>query len=241
MEYTGTHLFFLILHYLANNDQLALEPTPWPTTSLRRASVSSFGFGGTNVHAVLDDAYNYMRIRNLRGRHTTNPLPSRPSRPTTLVNHSDRVISECSAAKAELQEKRPRLFVWSAFDEHGLERISAAYYETLANQDHTICKTDLLNDLCYTLSEKRGHMPWRGFVVATSEKELLLRLKEGFSKPKRVASSLRLGFVYTGQGAQWPCMGRELLDFPIFRESLLAAEMYFQTLGCPWNLLGKFQ
>ena len=151
------------------------------------------------------------------------------------------MISECPTAKAKLQEKQSRLFVWSAFDESGLERISAAYYDMLTIQDHTICETDFLNNLSYTLSEKRGHMPWRGFVVARSEKELMLQLKEGFPQSKRIASSLRLGFIFTGQGAQWPCMGRELLEFPIFRESLLAAELYFQTLGCPWHLLGGFE
>ncbi|KAL9059556.1 MAG: hypothetical protein Q9206_001431, partial [Seirophora lacunosa] len=45
--------------------------TPWPTTGLRRASVASFGFGGSNSHAILDDAYHYLRSRNLRGRHCT--------------------------------------------------------------------------------------------------------------------------------------------------------------------------
>ncbi|KAF2872288.1 thiolase-like protein [Massariosphaeria phaeospora] len=34
------------------------EALPWPIDGLRRASVNSFGLGGTNAHAVLDDAYH---------------------------------------------------------------------------------------------------------------------------------------------------------------------------------------
>ena len=43
-------------------DALALrfpqEATPWPVRGLRRASVNSFGFGGSNSHAILDDVYH---------------------------------------------------------------------------------------------------------------------------------------------------------------------------------------
>jgi hypothetical protein len=40
--------------------------------------VSSFGFGGSNSHIVLDDAYNFLRMRNLRGNHSTVYTPPSP-------------------------------------------------------------------------------------------------------------------------------------------------------------------
>lgn len=49
---------------------------PWPSSGLRRASVSSFGFGGSNSHAVLEDAYNYSRLRGLPANHCTVTDPS---------------------------------------------------------------------------------------------------------------------------------------------------------------------
>lgn len=36
------------------------ECIPWPQEGLRRVSVNSFGFGGSNSHVILDDAYHYL-------------------------------------------------------------------------------------------------------------------------------------------------------------------------------------
>jgi acyl transferase domain-containing protein len=49
--------------------------TPWPVTGLRRVSVNSFGIGGSNAHVVLEDAYNYLRLRKLKASHATMMKP----------------------------------------------------------------------------------------------------------------------------------------------------------------------
>ncbi|KAK6350951.1 hypothetical protein TWF718_004131 [Orbilia javanica] len=36
------------------------EATPWPTYGLRRVSLNSFGFGGTNAHVVIDDGLGFL-------------------------------------------------------------------------------------------------------------------------------------------------------------------------------------
>ncbi|KAL8303319.1 hypothetical protein RB600_006977 [Gaeumannomyces tritici] len=69
------------------NLKFPTEPTPWQTRGLRRASINSFGYGGTNVHAVLDDARSYLESRGLRGNHNTagDPSLSLPSPPASRV------------------------------------------------------------------------------------------------------------------------------------------------------------
>lgn len=59
---------------LANVSQFPTECTRWPSTGLRRASVASFGFGGSNSHVILDDALNYLRQQSLSGNHNTSSL-----------------------------------------------------------------------------------------------------------------------------------------------------------------------
>ncbi|KAI1817163.1 hypothetical protein GGS20DRAFT_582671 [Poronia punctata] len=54
---------------------------PWPATEgPRRISVNSFGFGGSNAHVVMDDAFHYLQTRGLKGNHATvitRPAPEK--------------------------------------------------------------------------------------------------------------------------------------------------------------------
>ncbi|RSM00803.1 hypothetical protein CEP52_008889 [Fusarium oligoseptatum] len=53
------------------NITVPTKEVPWPSPGLRRASVNSFGFGGSNTHVILEDALHYLRERDLPGRHCT--------------------------------------------------------------------------------------------------------------------------------------------------------------------------
>ncbi|KAF6789997.1 PKSN polyketide synthase for alteRNApyrone biosynthesis [Colletotrichum sojae] len=53
------------------NIAIPTQPIDWPSKGIRRVSVNSFGFGGTNTHVILDDAYYYMRERGIAGNHCT--------------------------------------------------------------------------------------------------------------------------------------------------------------------------
>lgn len=51
-------------------------------------------------------------------------------------------------------------------------------------------------------------------------------------------STPRIGFVFTGQGAQWASMGIELMQHPVFRNSMEAADHYLQhELDCGWSAI----
>ncbi|KAI0415149.1 polyketide synthase PksD [Xylaria grammica] len=49
-----------------NNIQVPTSCVPWPSPGLRRVSVNSFGFGGSNGHVILDDAYHTLEALSLR-------------------------------------------------------------------------------------------------------------------------------------------------------------------------------
>ncbi|KXG50430.1 Acyl transferase/acyl hydrolase/lysophospholipase [Penicillium griseofulvum] len=55
--------------------KVPVQSIPWPSQGLRRISVNSFGFGGSNTHVVLDDARHYMEQRGLAGNHCTALFP----------------------------------------------------------------------------------------------------------------------------------------------------------------------
>ena len=48
--------------------KVATMPIDWPSTSVRRASVNSFGYGGSNAHCVVDNAADYLKQHALGGQ-----------------------------------------------------------------------------------------------------------------------------------------------------------------------------
>ncbi|EFX01892.1 polyketide synthase [Grosmannia clavigera kw1407] len=57
--------------------QIASQLSPWPVDGLRRVSVNSFGFGGTNAHVVLDDVPHFLAENDIAGgQHNTFIYPS---------------------------------------------------------------------------------------------------------------------------------------------------------------------
>jgi acyl transferase domain-containing protein len=133
---------------------------------------------------------------------------------------------------------RQRLFVFSSFDEAGIERLASTYKLHLSNKNLGANEGAYLDDLAYTLSEKRSSFSWRASIVANSLETLSDALKEKLIAT-RVTNKPRLAFIFTGQGAQWFAMGRQLLSFKVFNESICMADDYFRSLGCQWSLMGK--
>ena len=172
------------------NPQLELERTPfyvnnrlapWKTDGPRRAGVSSFGLGGTNVHAVLEEA--------------PQPQPTSPSRPWQLLP-------------------------LSAQTEAALETMTANLV------DHLMQHPELdLADVAYTLQVGRRPFEHRRVAVCRDLEEAITLL--GMPEPKRVPTAVTesqerpVAFLFSGQGAQYVDMGRELYETePTFRQAV---------------------
>ncbi len=179
---------------------------------------------------VVDDAYHYLKSRGFAAKHHSVEFPPGSS------NGSSVPVGSLSTPY------RSRLYVLSTSDEGGLNRLAASYEKLLQDAHHEMYSDRYLDNLAYTLSDRRSNLPWKCFLVAHS----IDSVREGLttsqlSKPVRASSGLHtiLGFIFTGQGAQWYAMGRELLIYPTFQNSLRSAEKYFQTLGSKWLLIGE--
>ncbi|KAI8241966.1 hypothetical protein K4K55_011505 [Colletotrichum sp. SAR 10_96] len=100
-----------------------------------------------------------------------------------------------------LIENKIHLLPFSATSSSSLQRMTNKFQEWIRSNP------DKLEELAYTLSVRREHLPHRSFMVASVEK-----LPEMASQGLRAGNaSPNLVMVFTGQGAQWPRMGRELL------------------------------
>ncbi|KAI0164067.1 polyketide synthase [Xylariaceae sp. FL1272] len=182
------------------------KPTPFPqyNSVIPRVSVNNFGFGGTNAHAILEQA----------------PV----TKSHTLLENSSSLL--------------PKLFIFSANSQPSLKRMLEAYHTYL--QDHQA--TDLCS-LSYTLCRRRTALPWRFSCVAHDRDSLQANLKSSHLSIQKFvpnSGSRNKIFVFTGQGAQWVGMGRELLSGDtspsVFRDSIRVSRDILFNLGASWNL-----
>ncbi|OOQ88785.1 fatty acid synthase [Penicillium brasilianum] len=135
----------------------------------------------------------------------------------------------------------PHIFLLSAFDEDGVKRNASSYAKYLTRKLARPQPSDqLLDDLSLTLSHRRSRFPWKGFVTASTAKQLAWTLAEsGFVSATRTVAIPKISFVFTGQGAQYQAMGRALIAYSVFQESLEEASEYVRRLGSPWILMDE--
>ncbi|KAL8721592.1 MAG: hypothetical protein Q9225_001756 [Loekoesia sp. 1 TL-2023] len=168
-------------------------PRPWPKLLKgvpRRVSVNSFGFGGSNAHAILEE-------------YCEDPV---------------------SAAVASFDSKpKPRHapftpFVFSAVSEASLTDQLQAYSEYLKMHNDI----DAF-DLAWTLQSRRSQLPIRTAFSAVTVEQLTLEIDDKLAeakqnpganigiRPNSKPATPRVLGVFTGQGAQWPAMGEQLI------------------------------
>lgn len=210
--------------FASNNLEVVTEPQEWPN-GVRRASINSFGFGGTNSHVILEAAHPSHNIANGYAEH----------------NLPDWVEVVANGVHGSTEIKQPRLFCWSTDDEKGIARLCESYAQYVSSvESHRISADDdrsLVDDLWYTLAYRRSTLHWKSWCIASTIDELHQKLTNGISRPIRSTKAPRMAFVFTGQGAQWHAMGRELWTYGVYRESIEQANACLASAGCSWSVI----
>ncbi|KAK5055904.1 hypothetical protein LTR84_012454 [Exophiala bonariae] len=200
----------------------------WPHSGVRYASVNSFGFGGSNAHVILESAPEF-DVPSATSPHSDWK--------TSTSNGINRVETNCSSP-----ERLPsgsmcqhELFVVSARSKPSLEQMTADLKLWLERQELT---PSLIQNLAYTLNKRRSRFNWRSSFVASTQSGLWEAL--GAARHIRCSNTLNVVFLFTGQGAQYATMGRELLGFSnTFANSLRKSQRILRELGASWNLLDE--
>lgn len=123
---------------------------------------------------------------------------------------------------------KPSLLVFSANHTDSLTRIVNQYSQYLEK------KPGSLSNLAYTLGARREHLPFRTFRVTDSTSIL-----DGSPavKPTEIPE---VSFIFTGQGAQWFGMAKELItSYPSFMKDIIAMDEVLKGLPQPpsWSIL----
>ncbi|KAJ0124602.1 polyketide synthase [Diaporthe amygdali] len=100
----------------------------------------------------------------------------------------------------------PHLLLLSASSAASLQRMTLDFQAWLTNENHGPANGQLQH-VAYTLAHRREHLPHRAFMVARRD-------QPGVASPGKRVTNARppnLVMVFSGQGAQWARMGRDLL------------------------------
>ncbi|KAI1106150.1 hypothetical protein F4804DRAFT_59666 [Jackrogersella minutella] len=186
--------------------------TAWPTTKPLRVSINNFGYGGTNSHVILEGA------------------------PPQHANGKG-VNGHALTSNGEHEGGDSRVFIVTAKDTN-VARSMVKNLATWVRRNIENGKQVSLNDLAYTLSERRSRLDYVAAVKAKRLSELANLLDSSTLKVSQASSKIpRLGFVFNGQGAQWHAMGRELFaTYPVFASAINAADEMLRSYGADWSL-----
>ncbi len=188
--------------------RVASRACPWPADRPRLAGVSSFGFSGTNAHMVVQE-----------------PPEQEDTDPGAANTAADGA-----------------LLVTSARDPRALADLARRLADRVAD-----ATPEHFTRIALQAARRRAHHPHRLAVAAGSGAEAAAALRhwaagetpadgepavhQGVAKPD---STVRVAFVFPGQGGQWAGMGRRLLATePVFRDALRQASDACRAAGGP--------
>ncbi|KAJ5833041.1 Highly reducing polyketide synthase sdnO [Penicillium riverlandense] len=216
---------------------LQLTPLPEPEQpGPSRVSLNSFGYGGTNAHVILEPSGSSTEYSTPQAtsNHINGNLED-----NGLINgvneHRNGTSSDELVTNGAIQAGLPQLFVLNAASEKSLLESAKNIQDWISNGG--LDKYQLA-DLSYTLNVRRSLLPFKTSLVASTKDELMSALQPSNIRATKLPHSVSVVFVFTGQGAQWHAMGRELIKLPgRFKDSISKSDRLIQSFGCQWSLI----
>ncbi|MFA0390847.1 phosphopantetheine-binding protein [Vibrio splendidus] len=175
----------------------------------RRAGISSFGFGGTNFHVVLEEyTPEHARGDKYRQRQVPQTLLFSAESRQALINELKQVSTQTADAAFKLE---------ALAEHHALREVDAKHARIgLVVTDQADLQAQLTQAVSMLESQTKTH--WQ-MPNGTSYRESALIAENGAGK---------VAALFAGQGSQYLNMGRELAcHYPEMRQQLAQADQVF--------------
>lgn len=197
------------------------SPVVWPA-GLRRASINSFGYGGTNSHVVLDDALHFLENQALTANHTSCAYPSlkqyhingSPTSGSLVIpahtNGSHPNESQANGEKPAYHslldaDNYPRIITWSASGDGGIER-QAQVWKHHFNRISVAPKESgiYIDNLAHTLNQRRSHLPWMTYALIDTNTKFD-GIVDSWKPPVRRQENHNMAYVFSGVRTSQKC------------------------------------
>ncbi|KAL9970373.1 hypothetical protein ACROYT_G022737 [Oculina patagonica] len=159
------------------------------------------------------------------------------------------VTSQLPCLKEENVENITHVITFSAHSKEALKQMAQLYSKWLQDHLEEIDKP-ILENLCYSLNERRSQFPHRLALSFASTDEASKALADfandsvGWdnvvSYSEVTVTDPKHVFMFGGQGSQWYAMGRQLLESEaVFKEAILTVNNLLQEFGETWSLIDE--
>jgi len=192
---------------------LNMETRPWITNPAqpRRAAVSSFGFGGTNYHVVLEEFVSE-HSQPYRLHHTPQSVLLFAATPEQLLSH-------CQAAQEQLESEAGERYYTELVAACQTAEIPPTYARVGFVADSLAQAKDLLQITIGWLHNRPQAIFWE-------HPQGIHYRQTGLVTAGRVVA------LFSGQGCQYLEMGRELvINFPCLRQTYADMDSLFSADG----------
>lgn len=208
-----------VVHFKTLNSNISLDGTPltiptklqpWTADGKRLAGLSSFGWSGTNAHAILEEAP--------AATAGNDALSARKDRAHVLA------ISAQSKNSLKRMAKAYQEFLAPAAGSVSLPSLEDICYTASLRRSHHEHRLAVVGKTPQELAEK---------LTAFEQDDRESAVRTGYAAPD---ATPRIAFVFSGQGSQWTGMARELMtDEPVFRDAIQECEKAIR-LYADWSL-----
>jgi amino acid adenylation domain-containing protein len=186
------------LHLGQTNFEILKENRDWlPSLNKQRiAGVSSFGIGGTNAHVIVSD---YIALQQKQDKIKTKDSSS--------IKEQDKIVQYIVPLSAKSRKS--------------LEEYKQILLNHLSKVDTSVRPLSI-QDIAYTLQERREHFNYRSAYCATSIPELITKLRlDTFYTETNTEHTNKIVFMFPGQGVQYAHMAKELYANEQFFKSII--------------------
>jgi len=159
------------------------------------------------------------------------------------------VTSKETSEQEEPVDRLNNILTISARSKEALQKMAYHYSEWLKGHFEEVNKS-FINDLCYSLNERRSQLPYRLALAFGSTNGASKTLADyandslGWDKLASYgevnSTDPKIVFMFGGQGSQWYAMGRQLIETEeTFKEAILTVSNIVKDMGMTWSLVDE--